>query len=67
MQHTPPPPLSRILRSTLHLVEYYAGPPETSALLAELKSALQRNISALDEREASASRVGKKDAPPTDA
>ena len=68
MELPPPPPLSRILRTTLHLMEYYAGPTEKNALLSELKSAILRNISALDDKESSAPGEGMKDvARPSDA
>jgi len=67
MQPSPPPPLSRILRTTLHLMEYYAGPTEKNALLSELKSAILRNISALDRKEASESGERKKNAPRHDS
>jgi len=60
----PPPPLARILRSTLNLVEYYAGPSEKDGLIGELKNALRRNIVALDLKE-SIARSPKKNAAST--
>jgi len=48
-------------------MEYYAGPTEKNALLSELKSAILRNISALDRKEASESGERKKNAPRHDS
>jgi hypothetical protein len=68
MQHAPPPPLARILRTTLDLVEYYAGPAEKDALICELKSTLRRNIAELDMRESAAAWHAKNSAAsPTDS
>jgi len=64
----PPPPLTRILRTTLDLMEYSAGPTEKNPLLSELRSAILRNISTLDEKEPAASGQRKKAVPrPTDS
>ncbi len=62
MQPAPPPQLARILRTTLDLVEYYAGPAENDVLICELKSTLRRHIAELDRRESAAVRHPQKTA-----
>jgi hypothetical protein len=67
MQLPPPPDIARILRTTLHLMEYYAGPTEKNPLLSELKSVILRNISALDNKESAASGEKQGMPRPTDS
>ena len=42
------PELASILRTTLHLVEYYAGPCELHGSIPAMRSAIQRVITELD-------------------
>ena len=62
MRPLPPPPLAQLLRTTLHLVEYYAGPAEKDALIRELKCTLRRNIAQLDLRESTSAALRRKSA-----
>jgi hypothetical protein len=57
MESLPPPPLAQLLRTTLHLVEYYAGPGEKDALIRELKRTLRWNIAQLDLRESTSAAL----------